>query len=64
MNHPEKYSLSMRIMHWLMGAMILMAIGVGWFMTGLDPEISTYKYDLYGAHKAFGTLLLLMASLV
>ena len=60
MNSPEKYSLSMRIMHWLMGAMILAAIAIGWFMTGLDSEVSTYKYDLYDAHKAFGALLLIM----
>ena len=60
MNNSGKYSFSMRLMHWLMGVMILATIAVGWFMTGLDPEVSTYKYDLYDTHKAFGALLLIM----
>ncbi|MRI31393.1 cytochrome B [Endozoicomonas sp. OPT23] len=53
----EKYSVSMRLMHWLMAICLLGMIGSGWYMTGLDGEAAN-KYDLYPWHKSFGVLLL------
>lgn len=55
----KKYSLSMRIMHWLVSVMLLTLIAVGAFMVDLDPETVDYKYKLYGLHKSFGLLALL-----
>ena len=54
---PEKFSVPMRLMHWLMAICILGMIGSGWYMAGLDGEAPN-KYDLYPWHKSFGVLLL------
>jgi len=35
---PKKYSLPMRLMHWLMAILILGMIGAGWYMTGLEKD--------------------------
>lgn len=51
--NTEKYSLTMRIIHWLMAIMILGLIFTGWYMEGL-PNDAPNKYDLYGWHKSFG----------
>ena len=56
----EKYSLSMRLLHWLMAISILGIIGSGWFMAGLDPDVAPYKYDIYFWHKSFGVLAMLL----
>ena len=49
----QKYSLTMRILHWLIGLMLLIMIGVGWYMAGLPME-SELKYEIYPIHKSFG----------
>ncbi|AMO54455.1 hypothetical protein GZ77_23120 [Endozoicomonas montiporae] len=56
----EKYPALMRLMHWLMAITILGLIGSGWFMASLDPEVATYKYDIYFWHKSFGVLAMLL----
>ena len=55
----DKYSLPMRIMHWLFAVIILGLIALGWYMTRLDNNVS-YKYELYNLHKSFGVLILLL----
>ncbi len=55
----DKYSLPMRIMHWLFAVIILGLIALGWYMTGLNNNVS-YKYELYNLHKSFGVLILLL----
>ena len=52
-----KYTLLMRILHWLIALLILGMIGVGWYMAGLPDDHPT-KYDIYPIHKSFGITLL------
>ena len=59
MSTSDKYTLPMRLMHWLFAVLILSVIGVGWYMVGLDKSVS-YKYDLYHLHKSFGVLLIFL----
>ena len=54
-----KYPLSLRILHWLMAAMIISLIIVGFVMSNI-PADAPNKYDLYPLHKAFGFLALLL----
>lgn len=59
-----KYSISLRFFHWLMAAIILSLIVVGFYMANI-PDNAANKYDLYPLHKAFGfsVLILLMLRL-
>jgi cytochrome b561 len=52
-----KYTLLMRLLHWLIAILILGMIGVGWYMSGLPDEHPT-KYDIYAIHKSIGITLL------
>lgn len=65
MSNSDKYPILMRLMHWIVGLLILGIIGAGWYMVGLDDNVS-YKYDIYHWHKSFGVLVifLLFARLV
>lgn len=57
----ERYSLPMRLLHWLRAVLILGLIGVGWTMVSLPDEFPA-KYDvLYPTHKEFGVLVFLVA---
>jgi len=58
----DKYHISLRIVHWLMAVMILGLIVLGWFMQGLDKDVS-YRNDLYGLHKSFGVTVLFLVVL-
>lgn len=53
----QKYSLALRILHWLIGLMLLVMIGVGWYMASLPME-SELKYEIYPVHKSFGLTVL------
>ena len=55
----EKYSLSMRIIHWLMALLIIILLAVGLWMSGL-PNDYPGKYDFYALHKSFGVIALLL----
>jgi cytochrome b561 len=55
----EKYSLSMRIIHWLMALLIITLLAVGLWMSGLPNEYPG-KYDVYALHKSFGVIALLL----
>lgn len=57
MSVPQKYPVLIRTLHWLMAVGVLGMIASGWFMAGLDKEVS-YKYDIYFWHKSFGVLAL------
>lgn len=53
----EKYSLSMRINHWLVAVLYVGLLTLGLYMTTLpntDPDRITY----YGLHKSFGVIAL------
>ena len=54
---PEKYSVPMRALHWLMAICIMGMIFSGWYMAGLD-DTAPDKFSLYPWHKSFGVLLL------
>lgn len=54
----EKYSLLMRINHWVMALLIVTLIAVGMWMTSL-PNDYPGKYDVYALHKSFGVIALL-----
>ncbi|MCW9027547.1 MAG: cytochrome b, partial [Kangiella sp.] len=53
----QKYSLTLRVLHWLMALLIIVMIGVGWYMAGL-PQESELKYEIYPVHKSMGITLL------
>ncbi|WP_417447024.1 cytochrome b [Kangiella sp.] len=53
----QKYSLTLRILHWLIALMLIVMIGVGWYMAGL-PQESEIKYEIYPWHKSFGITIL------
>ncbi len=55
----DKYSKTMRVLHWLTAMIIMTLLAVGFYMAGIDPDASD-KYDLYPYHKAFGMIALLL----
>jgi len=57
-----KYPLSLRILHWLIAALILALLAVGLVMTHLDKDDPS-RPTLFGLHKSFGVTLLLLAAL-
>lgn len=57
----ERYSLPMRLLHWLRAVLILGLIAVGWIMVSLADEVPSKYEVLYPTHKEFGVLLFLVA---
>lgn len=56
----EKYTLSMRILHWVMALLIITLLSVGFWMVGL-PNDNPDKFNvIYPMHKSFGVLALLL----
>ncbi len=55
----QKYHILSRILHWLMALLVVTALALGIYMTGLDQEVS-YRYDLYDLHKSIGVLVLIL----
>lgn len=53
-----KYSLSSRIIHWLMAAIILFLLGLGIYMTEFLPKDSPNHLQVYELHKSFGVVAL------
>ena len=53
----SKYSLSLRVIHWLMAALIIGLAAMGLWMSGL-PNDYPGKFDYYGLHKSFGVIAL------
>ena len=58
-NYVKKYPLIMRIIHWLMAALVIGMIAIGWYMSGLTRE-NPLKGTLIGIHKSFGVLILIL----
>ncbi len=58
----EKYTLGMRIMHWVMTVLILTLLAVGLYMTSL-PNDYPGKFDIYAMHKSFGIIALALVLL-
>ncbi len=56
-NHPLKFSLSMRIMHWAMALLIVAMLAAGLSMVGsLDP----WQFTLLNLHKSFGIFVFIL----
>ena len=55
----DKYSLILRILHWLTAVIIISLLVIGTYMADIDPDAAN-KYDLYPIHKAFGMIALLL----
>lgn len=60
-NTENSYGLVSRILHWLIGIMILVLLIVGFIM--VDMDISDKKWEIYATHKAVGFILLLLVGL-
>ena len=54
-----KYSISLRVVHWAMAALIFGLIAVGFYMSNIDPDASD-KYELYPIHKSLGFIVLML----
>jgi len=58
-----KYPVAMRVLHWLMAAIIIGMVGVGWTMVSMDDKVPA-KFDLlYPWHKSFGMLVLILVTI-
>jgi cytochrome b561 len=55
-----KYPLSSRILHWLMAALVLFMIGLGFYMTEILPKDAPNHLQVYNLHKAIGVVILLL----
>jgi cytochrome b561 len=62
MEIPMKYTLTMRLLHWLLALALFGMIASGYIMTGLSDDVS-YKWTVYGLHKAFGFTLFFLTIL-
>jgi cytochrome b561 len=54
----NSYSIISRLFHWVIGLTILSLVGVGYYMTGLEP--SDTKFQIYFIHKSVGFSVLLL----
>jgi cytochrome b561 len=54
----NSYSLISRLFHWFIGISIISLLIAGYYMTDLPP--SDQKYQIYGIHKAFGFIVLIL----
>ena len=54
-----KYPLTLRVLHWLMAALIIGLLIVGFYMAGI-PDEADNKFDLYPIHKSFGFIVLML----
>ena len=50
------YGIGTRLLHWIMAALIIGLLAIGFYMTNIDKSDS--KWYLYSLHKATGTLVL------
>ena len=55
-NTKATYGSLTRILHWLVGIMIITMLTVGFYMTSI-PD-SDQKWEIYGLHKATGVIVL------
>ncbi|MBA8667314.1 cytochrome b [Holosporaceae bacterium 'Namur'] len=60
MQEVKKYPLSMRLMHWGLGMIILVMLFVGLYMVSL-PVDNPFKWKLYNLHKSFGVIVFVLA---
>ena len=61
-NDAENYGSFSKLLHWLMAVLIIALLAVGFYMTGLDKEDPS-RGQIYGMHKAFGVLTLMLVAI-
>ena len=54
----SKYNITLRILHWCLGLLLIILLCLGVYMTELDS--SSYKLSLYRVHKAIGLTVLIV----
>ena len=57
-NNTKVYGTTSRLLHWLIAALILMMLGLGWNMDIIPKE---WKPVWLGIHKSLGIIILLLA---
>ena len=60
-NSASHFGIVTILLHWLMAVIIISLLCVGLYMTGLP--VGLQKLKLYGMHKEFGVLVIMLASL-
>jgi len=60
-NSRNRYGLISKWLHWLVAIMVLCLVPLGLYMTSLED--SPFKFEIYGLHKSFGTLVLAFMAL-
>lgn len=58
-NDANNYGTFSKTLHWLMAVLIIALLVVGFYMTGLEDEDPS-RGQIYGMHKAFGTLVMML----
>ncbi len=54
-----KYSISLRVVHWVMAALIFGLLVVGFYMSNIEADAPD-KYELYPIHKSLGFIVLML----
>jgi cytochrome b561 len=60
-NSEDNYGIISKSFHWLLGVSYIVVLAVGFIMVGMEKGDA--KWTVYGIHKAFGVLLLLLIAL-
>ncbi len=58
-NNDTSYGLISKIMHWLIAAIIIFMIALGWYMTELD-YYDPFYHDAITLHKSLGMLIFML----
>jgi cytochrome b561 len=62
MQYYEKYSLSLRVLHWVLALLTIGLIIIGFYMGGID-NANPNKMAVYSFHKSIGLSILLLVLL-
>ncbi len=57
----EKYSVGIRIFHWLTSACVFTLLIVGWYMTSLEESVPN-KYSFFNFHESLGIVVLVVTA--
>jgi cytochrome b561 len=58
----DKYSTTLRAIHWIMAVLIITLLAIGIWMSGL-PDSYPGKFDYYALHKSFGIIALIFVTI-
>ena len=59
-NTPLRYGFRTRLLHWLIALLILVLIGLGWWMVGLS-YYDTWYHDATSLHEGLGVVAWVLA---